>query len=122
MPYAKLDCGILRSSIWDESPEVLKLWIAFLAMKDENGFVQGTRTGIHRESNLPKDVFDRCLKYLESPDPLSKSKEYEGRRIEEVEGGWIVLNADKYQAREDMKRQKTRERVRKWRERQKNIV
>jgi hypothetical protein len=39
------------------------------------------------------------LEVLRAPDPYSRTKEYEGRRIEDVDGGWIVLNHAKWRAK-----------------------
>jgi hypothetical protein len=56
---------------------------------------------------------------LESPDPESSDKSNEGRRIERVPGGWMVLNATRYQAlaTRAMVQEQTRTRVRRHRER-----
>lgn len=43
---------------------------------------------------MPKTV--EALETLMSPDKWSRSKEYEGRRIAEVDGGWKILNHAKY--------------------------
>jgi len=37
-----------------------------------------------------------ALKKLSSPDPDSRTPEFEGRRIEAIEGGWRILNYEKY--------------------------
>lgn len=37
-----------------------------------------------------------ALEKFKSPDPYSTTKGKEGRRIEEVEGGWFVINHFKY--------------------------
>jgi len=52
---------------------------------------------------------------LKSPDPYSRTKQDEGRRIKEVEGGWLVLNHKKY-------REKAKSRAayyREWRQKKK---
>jgi uncharacterized phage protein (TIGR02220 family) len=40
-----------------------------------------------------------ALATLSSPDPDSRTKEHEGRRIREVDGGWLLLNYAKYRAK-----------------------
>ncbi len=37
------------------------------------------------------------LRILSEPDTVRPGQENEGRRIERVEDGWLVLNGDKYQ-------------------------
>jgi len=126
MPHAKLSQFITRSSLWREPDFIRVVFIAFLANKDENGYVEGTYDWIKGESNLTDDndgkKFAFAIKSLESPDPESKNKEYEGRRIIKVDGGWIVTGHDKYRMREDEIREQTRNRVIRFREKAKNTA
>lgn len=72
------------------------MWLTMLAAKDDEGKVYSTVPGLARMSNLTREEVKAALAVLESPDPDSRSKEYAGRRIQEFEGGWIVLNHAKY--------------------------
>jgi hypothetical protein len=47
-----------------------------------------------------------ALAKLEGPDPYSRTQDYEGRRIEKADGGWIVLNHGKYRDRERVERRR----------------
>lgn len=122
MPYSKLDCGITKSSIWAEALHVRVVWISFLAEKDENGFVESSRSGMIRICNVTPEQFDEAVSKLESPDPDSRTPDNEGRRISKIEGGWVVLNHEKYRLSTDIQRDKTRERVKRYRERLKNVT
>lgn len=42
------------------------------------------------------DECQKALAVLQGPDPYSRTKENDGRRVREVEGGWVVLNHGKY--------------------------
>ena len=117
--FTKLDNKILTSSIWNEPPETRVLWVSLLAASDENGFVTCSRSGLLRLSNIPEDKFNAGLECLMSPDEDSRTREYEGRRIEKIDGGYLILNYDKYRTSEIIKREQTKERVRKYRERKK---
>jgi len=59
---------------------------------------------------------------LESQDADSSDPDNEGRRIERVTGGWIVLNSEKYRAVATREQQKelNRARVSKYREKKRN--
>ena len=116
MSFSKLDSGITKSSLWSEPLHVRIVFVSFLAEKDEFGFVSASRTGMIRTCNVTAEQFDDAEMVLLSPDPDSKSKEYEGRRISKVEGGWIVLNHEKYRLPEQQKKEKHREYMRNWRE------
>lgn len=116
MPFAKLDHGIIKSSIWSEPPATRVVWITMLAIKDENGFVSTSRSGLCRLCNVTQLEFDAAISCLESPDIESRTPDNDGRRIDKIDGGWIILNNDKYRLHDDIQRDKTRERVRKYRE------
>lgn len=96
MSYTKLAHSVLTSSIWAEDAETRLVWIAILAMKDKNGEVSSTIPGL---ANLARVSIAGCeaaiAKFL-APDKYSRSKEFDGRRLEEIDGGWFVLNHEKY--------------------------
>jgi hypothetical protein len=120
--YNKLFSKIVTSSIWLEPTPTRMIWITFLALMDEDGFAQ-----IASVANLAHtariDIADAtaAVKILESPDENSGDKDHEGRRIERVPGGWIVLNAVKYKelVTRTHAKEKTRERVKRFREKTK---
>jgi hypothetical protein len=116
MSFAKLDSGIIKSSLWAEPPETRVLWVTMLAMKDENGFVSTSRSGLLRAANIPQDKFEEAIKTIESPDPDSRTPEHDGIRAEKIDGGWVILNHEKYRLHDDVQRNNTRERVKKFRE------
>lgn len=104
MSFAKLDSGITESSLWAEALHVRIVFLSFLARKDESGFVSGSRSGLIRVCNVTSDQFDDAIIKLSSPDIESKTQEFEGRRIAKCDGGYVVLNSDKYRLPEDIKR------------------
>jgi hypothetical protein len=117
MGFAKLDHGILNSSIWAESPATRVLWITMLAMKDENGFVASSRSGLARIANISQVEFEAAILCLESPDKDSRTSDNEGRRVSKIEGGWVILNNDKYRLHGEISKEQTRNRVRRYRDR-----
>lgn len=116
MGFAKLDHNILQSSIWDEPASTRVVWITMLAAKDENGFVACSRSGLRRMANVTDAELDAALMCLESPDDDSRTPDNDGRRVDRIEGGWVVLNHKKYRDHSEVSREKTRERVRRYRE------
>jgi len=99
--YTKLYSSITTSSIWRENKEVKILWITMLAMADKFGDVSASLPGLAAIANLTILECQTALEKLIAPDPFSRSQEYEGRRIEAVEGGWHILNYNKYRERRD---------------------
>lgn len=117
MPFVKLNCNILYSSIWAENAETCKVWITLLAMADCSGMVAATAPGIARIANISLDATAMALQSFESPDEYSKSQDDDGRRIRRVDGGYLILNYDKYRERDNT----SYERLKKYREKNKGL-
>lgn len=119
--YVKLFSSILHSSIWSAPSDTRLVWITMLAMADLDGYVRAAPSGLARAANVPLDACLAALAILEGPDPESGTEEYEGRRIEAVPGGWMLLNYAKYRnmVDPDTVRAQTRERVQRHRAKKK---
>lgn len=94
--YTKLFGSILTSTIWRESKETKVLWITMLALANKDGVVEASIPGLAHVANLTLEECQSGLAAMESPDPYSRTKEHEGRRIETIDGGWQILNYLKY--------------------------
>ncbi len=98
----------MDSSIWLESESTRLVWLTMIAVMDEDGFVaMAAPLNLARRANVDLDKCEHAIAVLEAPDPNSSDPDNEGRRVERVPGGWIVLNAQKY--REAVTRQVDRE-------------
>lgn len=112
LPYVKLDCGILDSTIWLHDAKTRVCWITLLAMADSSGMVEATAPGIAHRACLDLESTRKAIEIFESPDPDSKTGD--GRRIERIDGGYLVINYDKYRSKdhtaaERKRRQRSRE-------------
>jgi len=96
MGWSPLWDKLVMSSIWSESKDVKILWITLLALKDRDGKVKGSLIGLANSARLTTKEAETALKVLMSPDPYSSSKAHDGRRVEEIAGGWKVLNHEAY--------------------------
>lgn len=96
--YTKLFSSITASTIVSEPLATRWLWVTMLAMADQNGHVWGSIPGLARIANIAISDVESGLQAFLSPDPYSRTKENEGRRISEVDGGWLLLNHGKYRA------------------------
>jgi len=121
--YNKIFTKILDSSIWLEPTPTRIVWITLIAAMDENGFCAFAAVGnVADRARVTEAEARAALDVLEKPDPESSEQDNEGRRIERVPGGWIVLNAPKYRAlvtRVNIQ-EKTKERVRRFREKKRS--
>ena len=91
-----------------------------LALKDESNICPATVPSLAKLSNLTIAQCEKYLHQFQQPDKYSRSQDFDGRRIEQIDGGWLILNGQKYrdllrgQERRDYIRQKVaahRERV-----------
>jgi hypothetical protein len=119
--YTKLLSSITDSSVWEEDDKTLRVWIAMLAMADRDGYVWAAVPGLARRAKVTEEQALLALEKFQSPDPKSRSKDFEGRRVEEVDRGWLLLNKARFDNMrdEDEHRRKERERKRAQRAREK---
>lgn len=93
-----------------------------LTLADINGVVDKTHEAISRRTNVPVDVVKKGIVELEKPDGRSRRPDEDGRRIVRLDDhrdwGWLIVNYEYYRkiASEDQRREKTRSRVQKFRE------
>lgn len=117
--YTKLFGSILESTVWLESPPVKVVWITMLAMADRDGVVEASVPGLAKRAGVDRVYCDQALATFAAPDPDSRTKDHDGRRIVEVPGGWRLLNYDRHRQRasRDEALEKAAERQRRFRER-----
>ncbi len=96
--YVKLFSDLLHSSIWTEDSDTRIVWITLLLMANEDGFVSATAPGIAHTASVPLEATLAALQKFEEPDPYSRTERNEGRRIEKVEGGYLITNYAKYRS------------------------
>jgi hypothetical protein len=120
--YNRLFTKILDSSIWLEKDVTRIVWITLLAAMDEDGFCAfSCEENLARRANVPLLGLKKALAVLESPDRFNSDDEFQGRRIERVPNGWIVLKARAYRKllTREIQREQTRVRVAEHRAKQK---
>ena len=121
MAFVKLDCGLLRSSLWVERDHRSLFLTALLMAEpyelatptpqlytrtlDETGwivpagwygFIRAAGVGIIRQDGMEREAGLAALEALASPDPESRSQDFEGRRLVRIDGGYLALNYFKY--------------------------
>ena len=110
MAYTKLDSTLTDSTIW-QAPDTTRLvWITMLSMADQNGYVGASVPGLASRARVSIDACVAALESFEGPDPWSRTKDNEGRRIAPADGGWVLLNHAKYRAAQsaDDRRERSR--------------
>ena len=125
MAFVKLDTGILRSTIWFDK-EARDVFITALLMAEPMeieqpmeqiavrslegtgwsvppgwyGFVPAAGIGILSMAGVSEDVGYLALERLGSPEPDSRSQDFEGRRLVRIDGGYLVLNFMRYREKD----------------------
>lgn len=115
--FSKLFSSITDSSVWSESHETVRVWITMLAMADQHGYVAAAIPGLAARARVDLHECEEALAKFLAPDPYSRSEEHEGRRIEKVDRGWVLLNYPRFRDMRDEEVRKTYERDRKRKQR-----
>jgi hypothetical protein len=117
VPFVKLDTGILDSTLWLQKDQrdifITSLLMAMPREFDEEvpqlevdtltatgfvvpagwyGFIPASGPGIVRRAMVDAKDGMEALRALGSPEPDSRSRDHEGRRMVRVDGGYIILN------------------------------
>jgi hypothetical protein len=119
--YTKLFSSIVHSTVWREPNHVRLVWVTMLAIADKDGEVGASIPGLADVARVSIEECEDAIAVLSSPDPYSRTPDYEGRRIEATAGGWTLLNHGQYRDRAsaEERRVKDAERKRRTRARQK---
>lgn len=123
--YNKLFTKILDSSIWLESMPTRIVWITLLAAMDEDGYAHFSAVeNLAARARVTVDECNAAVTALSSADKNSADPDNDGRRIERVNGGFVILNAIKYRelVNQVSRRNATRLRVQKFREKNSNSI
>jgi hypothetical protein len=91
------------STLWEEGPDTRVMFLTMLMLRDPDQVVRLPLRVLAKKANLDENreqaylKAEAALKVLEEEDKHSlERQEHGGRRIERVEGGWLVINGQKY--------------------------
>jgi hypothetical protein len=89
---------VVESTLWEEPLPVRVLFLTMLAIKEPDHVVRMRFGRLCKKANIEPDVCAEALRVLMEPDGKSLDEQpFEGRRGQEVEGGWLILNGEHYQ-------------------------
>ena len=101
MTFTKLFSSITESTIWTEDHPTRLTWITMLAMADRKGRVWASLPGLANRARVTLTEVEVAIAKFLSPDKYSRTEDNEGRRIEPIDGGWRLLNHEKYRSIRD---------------------
>lgn len=110
--FTKLSTALTDSSIWSQDDQTRIVWITMLAMADSKGRVMAAVPGLANRARVSIEATEKALAVFLAPDPFSRTRDFEGRRIEPIDGGWRLLNYMKF--REERDAETRREYQREW--------
>lgn len=99
--FTKLFSSITESTVWCEPDRTRLVWIAMLAMADHAGRVFASIPGLANRARVPIPDCETAIQTFLNPDPYSRTPDFEGLRIEPIDGGWRLLNHAKYRQLKD---------------------
>lgn len=96
--WSPLFSKIVDSSLWREEDLIVKIFLTMLAKKDSDHIVRASAFMIGEWAKKPESETLRALEVLSAPDTKRlEQQEYDGRRVQKVDGGWLILNGQFYE-------------------------
>lgn len=92
--YTVLKSSIVNSSIWNEDSDTRCVWITMLALRNKDGEVYASIGGLAHQARVGREKTAEAIAKFLAPESDSASRD-DGRRIEEIPGGWRLLNHDR---------------------------
>lgn len=97
--YTPVFSSIFDGTLHGKWPQT-GVWLALLAMTDRHGCIDRTPQAIASDIGISADELLSCITQFCSPDPMSRTRDCEGRRLILIEDGrpwgWRVVNHSRY--------------------------
>jgi hypothetical protein len=102
--WFKVSRRLIESSLWAEDPVTLKVFLALLEASQQPGCMRRGTVIISRpilagRCLISVEQLDAAITTLAGPDPESRTKGHEGRRLEVLSNGFRVVNYGVYHDR-----------------------
>ena len=111
--WSPLYSQVVDSTLWEEPLAVRVLFLTMLAIKGPDHIISMPFRRLCKKANMEPEICQGALAVLLNPDKRSvDDQEFEGRRVREVDGGWLVLNGEHY--RQEMSKLMLRFRKTEW--------
>ncbi len=96
--YTPVFDSVFQGSLCGRYPD-LPVWLVLLAMAQRGGIIDAHPSYIATVSGLPQADIEEAIGRFCGPDPLSRTPDHDGRRLEPLPDrgfGWRVLNHESY--------------------------
>lgn len=97
--YTPVFSSIFDGTLHGKWPQT-GVWLALLAMTDRHGCIDRTPQAIASDIGISVDELTNCIAQFMAPDPMSRTRDCEGRRLVLIDPerawGWRVVNHGRY--------------------------
>jgi hypothetical protein len=104
--YGKIWMSLFEGSLYAAGWEAIFTFMILITFANKKGEVQMSLDHLSGRTNVPKEILEKGISALMEPDPESKSKSDDGRRIvlmdESITWGWRIVNYEMYAKARDM--------------------
>lgn len=87
---------LLSSSVLANGPDVVAVWALLIASANRDGHSTITVPYVASVLRITDERALLAFEKLQAPDPMSRNKDSEGRRIKAHDGGWYLVSHAKY--------------------------
>jgi hypothetical protein len=111
--YTPLFDSVLDGTLFGKWPHT-GIWTCLLSQVDQHGEIDMNPALLAAKIGVPVDLLLTCIADFMKPDPGSRTKEHDGRRLELIDPdtrdwGWRVINHGKYREKARLKAKAQRE-------------
>lgn len=111
--YTPLFDSVLDGTLFGKWPHT-GIWTCLLSQVDQHGEIDMNPALLAAKIGVPVDMLLACIADFMKPDPGSRTKDHDGRRLELIDPdsrdwGWRVINHAKYRERARLKAKAQRE-------------
>lgn len=109
--YTPVFRDLLTSSLWaTATPATRCVWIALMLSADPEGYIPTSIPGLALTARVTIEEAREAVRLLTEPDPDSRTKTDEGRRLREVDHGFFIINFTAWRERAVQEAEKARKR------------
>lgn len=111
--YVPLFDSVLDGTLFGKWPHT-GIWTCLLSQVDQHGEIDMHPNLLAAKIGVPADLLLSCIEDFMKPDPGSRTKDHDGRRLELIDPesrdwGWRVINHAKYREKARLKAKAQRE-------------
>ena len=101
MSLTELFSDVVSSSVWRQDDSTRIVWITLLSLKNANHIVPASVADLAHVAGVSVEECRKAIENLSAPDHNARTEAHQGRRIEQIDGGFLILNGAVYRKKRD---------------------